>query len=128
VGNRQPHTEDEDKTNNGVDFCFQCVKWVKLKFKKSKFFYIYIVFIYAETKYMKAFTHFKMTNRYVKWLMDFINTLGTSDADLRFYRVLQSFGSFVTISRRVTQICVFTRGWIPRNLHLITQYLEPFFE
>jgi hypothetical protein len=55
-------------------------------------------------------------------------TLGTGDADLRFYRVFQSFVSFVTISRRVTQICVFTRGWIPRTLHLITQYLEPFFE
>jgi hypothetical protein len=57
-----------------------------------------------------------------------INTLGTGDADLRFYRVLQSFGSYVTNARRVTQICVFTRGWIPRTLHLITQYMEPFFE
>jgi hypothetical protein len=36
-----------------------------------------------------------------------LNTLGTGDADLRFYRVLQSFVSFVTTSRRVTQICVF---------------------
>jgi hypothetical protein len=57
-----------------------------------------------------------------------INTLGMDDADLRFYRVLQSFVSFVTTSRRVTQICVFTRGWIPHTLHLITQYLDPFFE
>jgi hypothetical protein len=56
------------------------------------------------------------------------NTLGTGDADLRFYRVLQSFGSYVTISRRLTQICVFTRGWFPRTLHLITPYMEPFFE
>jgi hypothetical protein len=57
-----------------------------------------------------------------------INTLGTGDADLRFYMVLQSFGSYVTTARRVTQICVFTHGWIPRTLHLITQYMEPFFE
>jgi hypothetical protein len=57
-----------------------------------------------------------------------VNTLGTGDADLRVYRVLQSFGSYVTNARRVTQICVFTRGWIPRTLHLITQYMEPFFE
>jgi hypothetical protein len=56
------------------------------------------------------------------------NTLETGDADLRFYRVLQSFGSYITTARRVTQICVFTRGWIPRTLHLITQYMEPFFE
>jgi hypothetical protein len=59
---------------------------------------------------------------------DCLNTLGTGDADLSSYRVLQSFGSFVTISRRVMQICVFTRGWIPGTLHLITQYMEPFFE
>jgi hypothetical protein len=39
------------------------------------------------------------------------NTLGTGDADLRFYRVLQSFVSFVTTSRRVTQICVFAVGF-----------------
>jgi hypothetical protein len=56
------------------------------------------------------------------------NTLGTGDADLHFYRVLQSFGSYVTNARRVMQICVFTRGWIPRTLHLITQYMEPFFK
>jgi hypothetical protein len=71
---------------------------------------------------------------YIVWyvlrslLLRDVNTLGTGDADLRFYRVLQSFVSFVTISKRVTQICVFTHGWIPRTLHLITQYMEPFFE
>jgi hypothetical protein len=60
--------------------------------------------------------------------MEHLNTLRTGDADLRFDRVLQSFGSYVTTARRVTQICVFTRGWFPCTLHLITQYMEPFFE
>jgi hypothetical protein len=38
------------------NFCFQCVKWVKLKLTKTKFFYIYIVFICVQTKQMKVFT------------------------------------------------------------------------
>ena len=53
-------------------------------------------------------------------LYDSINTLRTGDAYLRLY--------ITTVRDGWRKSAFLTRAWFPRTIHLITQYMEHFFE
>ena len=54
------------------------------------------------------------------WLVNFLKTLWTGDADMRLY--------VTTAQDGWRKSALLTRAWFPRTIHLITQYMEPFSE